>query len=134
MNVISVSRKKFKQVLDEWASQSEKAPFVTLDVPQTADYYLATRGLAGFGVTRDGELIALFNHTGPQGIGNRLIERAKAEGADHLYCFDTGLVELYKQHGFKVTERFPWDEDQAPDGWNYEKYGKPDLVKMEVRE
>lgn len=131
---IRVSRQAFKNALERWAKENpERAAFVTLDIPETATYRLTIDGNAGFGVTQDGELIALFNHTAPDGTGAKLIERAKETGeVDHLWCFDGKLVEIYKSHGFEVAERFPWDESKAPEAWNYEKFGQPDLVKMEL--
>jgi len=131
---ISVSHSAFSDALARWADdEPENAAFVTLDVPTTANYYLAVGGNAGVGVTQDGELIALFNHTADQGTGAELVEWAlENTQADHLWCFDTELADFYRKFGFSETERFPWDESKAPENWAYEQFGRPDLLKMEL--
>ena len=33
--------------------------------------------------------------------------------------------------GFKVVDRDKWDEQFAPEGWDYKAYGTPDVVWLE---
>jgi hypothetical protein len=130
---IQVSHDNFTDALERWAANNPKdAAFVTLEVPETAEFHLAVEGNAGVGITQGGELIALFNHNAPDGTGAALVELAKERGANHLWCFETGLEKFYRKFGFTETERFPWDEDKAPENWAYDKFGTPDLLKMEL--
>jgi hypothetical protein len=42
------------------------------------------------------------------------------------YSFIDGhLDKWYSNFGFKLKERIDWDDQYAPKGWNYEKYGRP---------
>ena len=125
----------FQANLQKWANNNpEKAAFVTLDVPKTAEYYMTVGFNAGFGVTNDGELVALFNDNAPSGMGMRMVQWSKNYGVEYLWCFDGFLSENYKEHGFVVVENVEWNEEYAPEDWNYEKYGRPNVVKMELQE
>jgi hypothetical protein len=100
---------------------------------QNTRLFLTEDGLGGVGV-RDGELISLFSLPGAR-YGSMLIERAIAEGASWLYCLDgRGMLQrLYARHGFEVVSRDPWNEAYAPINWDYERFGRPDCIRMELR-
>lgn len=47
-------------------------------------------------------------------------------GAHWLFCIETAkLHNLYTSNGFMRVASLKWDDEQAPEGWNSEKYGKP---------
>lgn len=88
---------------------------------------------AGFAVTGDGDIISVHNSepkSSPfRGIGRHLVKLAKEMGGRKLDHFDfPKLNEIYSSEGFKEYERVPWDDRYAPDGWDYQQFGKPDLV------
>ena len=127
-----VPQKLFEEVLHSWAEEEPSdAAFVTLEIPENAEYFLRVDVSAGFGVTDEGELVALFNGSEKSGVGSELVEEAKQRGAQHLSCFET-LVGFYEPLGFSVTGRTEWDEEYAPENWDYETYGRPDVVTMEL--
>lgn len=65
-----------------------------------------------------------------------LLLNALANGACKLDCFAImadnrgGLAELYSRYGFIPVCRDHFNRDFAPDGWNYERDGEPDVVFM----
>jgi len=94
---------------------------------------------AGFMVKADGEFAGLFNAGTMRGIAPSAIEEAKKQGARHGFAFDVpkeisgvNLPELYGRHGFQVTDRMPFNEAYAPQGWMYDRYGRPDLVRIDL--
>lgn len=99
-----------------------------------AEFYLSETGNAGFAIARnDGnELISAFSLPGTTESGNLVYEAIKA-GAKQLWCFDTILPEMYGKFGFRENERFPWDDRLAPLQWDYERFGKPALIHMELK-
>jgi hypothetical protein len=106
-----------------------KAAFLDHDVDyEQRTCLVADSGLGGVVVTDDGELSNLF---AADCDGAPLVLDAIEAGADHLNCFDTGLVEYYERFGFFEVDRVEWDESLAPDEWDYEQYGRPDVVFME---
>lgn len=77
--------------------------------------YSTDQGKAGFGVTHDGSLVAVFNQTGYKGLGSALVSLAIAFGATNLDCFDGKLVSFYQRLGFEEYKRVPNYNPQAPD-------------------
>jgi hypothetical protein len=107
------------------------AAFITMPITDEAACYLTRDDDAGFAVTEDRELVGVFNAADEQ-RGDELISTAVEYGAERLNCFDTELVSLYERHGFETVERIKWNEEYAPDDWDYERFGRPDVVIMEV--
>ena len=100
------------------------------------DYIKVYRGgkLAGVAVvTLENELVSVAvspKYRG-QGIGHEIVEKAKEAGATHLTCFDfQGLPYLYSSHGFKVSSRAGWNDEYAPENWDYSVHGRPDFLEM----
>lgn len=92
--------------------------------------YTSSEGVAGIGVSEEGDIQNLHNHTGPPGIGSEFLERGIEDGGRTLDCYDGHLRELYADHGFREVGRIEFDPEYAPDGWNFEDYGEPDVVFM----
>ena len=132
INIRAVAFEKFKHALDEWALGNEYAPFVTKDRGHFsgATCYKVEGVQAGFAVGGDNELLGMFNGSPISGLGDMMIKYSVREGATHLSCFDGFLVELYKQHGFVESDRIEWKEKYKPDRWNYDRFGRPDVVCM----
>lgn len=86
----------------------------------------------GYAIKSDGELISVFNY-GEKGQGVKLIKDAIKNGATKLNTFDGFLPEYYKQFGFKEVKRIKWNDKYAPKNWDYEKFGRPDIVYMELK-
>ncbi len=96
-----------------------------------ARLFLSADRLTGAAVTPDGDLISVFKHPdSPDSID--AILRAAVPYARTLDAFDIGgmLPTLYARYGFRVVARLPFDDAQAPEGWNYGLLGRPDVVFM----
>lgn len=78
----------------------------------------------------DGEvdIISVHNNTEIKGVGNELIKSAIKNGGTKLDHFDGFLSDFYQGLGFNEYDRYAWDDKYAPKDWDYEKYGKPDVV------
>jgi hypothetical protein len=95
-----------------------------------ATCYLSDDIRSGYAITTDGELISVFSLPGAkQGIA--AIRSAVQNGARRLDCLGPKLVKLYKAAGFVEYDRLPWDEQYAPENWDYDSFGRPDVVFME---
>lgn len=114
------------------ASDPDLGAYVTHYPPEKyqefdAKVYLDKDGSAGYAIKPDGELISVFSLK--RGQGDRLMRSAIANGATHCDCFDGYLAEkFYPAYGFRETERVAWDDQYAPKGWNYKRFGRPTLV------
>lgn len=83
-------------------------------------------------VKPDGDIAGLFKKatSKAKGVAQDLLKRAVAAGGKKLDNFDTYLTPQYIKAGFRVVSRTPFNEEYAPEGWNKEKHGTPDVVTM----
>lgn len=98
---------------------------------ERAVLYLDENAGGGFGITDIGELISVFSLPGRR-IGQEIILKGIELGATIVSCFDNQgrLPKLYESFGFSEYSRIPWDEAQAPAEWNYQRFGRPDVIYM----
>ncbi|MGG7104819.1 hypothetical protein [Rhodococcus sp. 24CO] len=108
----------------------------------SADEYAGMRllvtddGRSGIAL-KDDEIVSLYAHrdSNHPGAANSMLETAVAAGGRRLDCFDTVLPAIYAKSGFVPVARLKWNDDYAPDGWDYNTYaafngGRPDVVFM----
>lgn len=87
---------------------------ITMPPRMDAQFYLDPHDSMGYGVAKDGELIALWSLV--RGQGYNLVQDAVRNGATWLTCYDNGfLVEFYVRCGFDITGREPNRVDGQPD-------------------
>lgn len=113
----------------------EMGAFLTAhDAEHFGDFELIMNeeGTAGAAVSPDGDAQNLFSlEDAEPGAGRAVMKKAFEEhGAITLDCYDGYLRDLYAEFGFRETARMEFDPEYAPDGWNFEKYGEPDVVFM----
>ena len=65
--------------------------------------------------------------------GRLTVGHAIKKGAQTLDCYAGKLPKYYKQFGFREYKRIPWEDKYAPPNWDYKKFGKPDIIFMELR-
>lgn len=94
---------------------------------------LSTDGKVGYMLAPDGYAGNLFNNGGPKGAGKAALVDAIERGASYLDCFDGFLPDLYHDYGFVETGRLKFVDEYAPTGWDFDRYGRPDVVFMAYR-
>jgi len=131
VNINEVSEAEFNYNIRGFqVKDPDMAAFLT--IPVDADkYYLTESYGAGFAIDED-NLVGLFNDTDDSGTGHSLVGEAIRKGASRLMSFDTKLTSIYESWGFEIVDRSGWDESMAPQNWNYERFGRPDVVWMEL--
>lgn len=92
--------------------------------------YLSADGTVGAAVTADGDIQNVFNNGGPKGAGTDAMLAAIGNGGKTLDCYDDFLPAFYQNFGFTETGRMKFNREFAPEGWDYEKLGEPDVVFM----
>ena len=92
--------------------------------------WLTPDSMGGCAVTPDGDLVSVFRH--PRGESISSILREATEDAKTLDCFDTDdfLPILYAGYGFVHVSTVRFDPEQAPDGWDTETDGTPNVALM----
>lgn len=95
--------------------------------------FLTEDGEAGFAIAERDELVSVFSYEGKH-AGNAVVAKAVELGARRLDCYDIEymLPGLYGRHGFKPIAYVDWNDDYAPDGWDYGTLGRPRVLAMAV--
>ncbi len=91
--------------------------------------YLSEDKRSGYAITKNYDLISVFSLPGAR-QGNAAMEDAIRNGARTLDCFDGFLPDFYRQYGFIEYKRVTWNDRYAPQEWNNEEFGSPDIVYM----
>ena len=77
---------------------------------------------AGFAIKDGDDIVSVHNNSDLSGLASKFMNAAKAAGGTKLDHFDGFLSGLYRKHGFtNVYEIYQWDEQYAPEEWNFEK-------------
>lgn len=98
--------------------------------------YLSTNGGAGFALRGDEIVSGFCDPTSPdKGSARAMVATAVDLGGRRCDAFDTVLPWIYAREGLRVVARLPWDDDHAPEGWDYEVFriyndGRPDVTFM----
>lgn len=88
---------------------------------------------AGYGfVSQSGDIKGVFkaNKESAEKTGDEVLKKAVKAGGIKLDNFDGYLTKIYERNGFVIASRIPFNEEYAPDGWNKEAHGTPDVVAM----
>jgi hypothetical protein len=98
------------------------------------DLWLTEDGMGGIALKGD-DIVSGFNTPGSANrhFVQHAMATAQAAGGTHADAFDTVLPDLYAQAGMEVVARTPWNDEYAPDGWDYDQFakfngGRPDVV------
>ena len=124
----------YHDVVSEAKEANEYGQFVDAGTPEglgEKDMYLYPGGEAGFTVAEDGTIGNLFKNPDlcpRSGVASEACLQGIKHGGDRLDNFDGRLTEIYGQVGFEPQARLEFDPEQAPDDWNYERDGEPDVV------
>lgn len=82
----------------------------------------------GYAVSPEGDLQNVFNNSGRKGAGEQaVIEAISKHGAKTADAYGDFLKQYYNDLGFNLTQSVKFDTELAPKGWDYAKYGKPDV-------
>lgn len=105
---------------------------------QGMQLFLSADGLSGVVIKPDGDLVSAFSSKGaPAGRGEALLLLGIQQGATKLDCFDTVLPQLYSKMGFVARARMKFNDEFAPEGWDFEVFkkhnaGRPDVIFMRL--
>jgi len=95
--------------------------------------YLSEDKQSGYAITGENDLISVFSLPGAK-QGQDAVKSAIENGAVTLDCMDGYLPRFYATFGFVEYSRAAWDEQYAPGDWDYERFGRPDIVFMRLAE
>ena len=124
-NKLSEMPKSLKPFLSNYSEEEYKK--------MGAKAYLIKEGDAGFCINKDKEIISVFSKP-EKHLGKELLLEAIKLGGKYLDCIGTGhLSKFYNSLGFKEYKRMKWNPDYAPKNWDYEFFGKPDIIFFKLK-
>lgn len=138
MGFVEVKGREGARRFHERISELKKSnPFAAaVDVHDPDEYercrmFLTEDGRAGFAIAEGDELVSVFSYRGKH-AGDAIVSKAVEMGARRLDCYDIdgALPRLYGRHGFKPVAYVDWDDDYAPDDWDYGLFGRPRVAAM----
>lgn len=110
------------------------SPYTVRDYKKMgARVFLSGDGRSGYAITKKNDLVSVFSLPGAK-QGQLAIIDAIRNGARTLDCIAPKLPDLYRKFGFREYKRIKWDDKYAPKGWDYERFGRPDIVFMRLEE
>ncbi len=122
---------------DTAIDKAPKQPFLTRYSQEELGgfkLFLSQDKLVGFAIKPDGDLINIFNASAVKGAGEEAVVQAIVHGATKLDAMDVPFLRYYYEDaGFRVMNRDTWNEAYAPKDWDYEKFGRPDIIYMEYQ-
>lgn len=91
--------------------------------------FLTLDNSAGIAITQDNNIVSIFNGGERRGILKTLLPVAIENGGRKLDNYSSDkLSALYELYGFNPISKVEFDRNYAPDDWNYERDGCPDVV------
>lgn len=91
--------------------------------------FLTLDDKAGIAITTDNNIVSVFNGGTQKGVLKTLLPVAIEFGGNKLDNYDSGkLSGLYELYGFDPISKTPFDKTFAPEDWDYERDGTPDIV------
>lgn len=91
--------------------------------------FITTDGNAGIAITEDNNIVSVFNGGEKRGVLKTLLPVAIGYGGRKLDNYNSaGLSTLYELYGFNPVSKVKFNSKFAPDDWNYERDGEPDVV------
>ena len=139
------SNKKKKKILPSLAGEfvaklnetkeSDPKQYWSVDTVSLEDAKQGTviKTEAGYGfVSQSGDIKGVFkaNKESAEKTGDEVLKKAVKAGGIKLDNFDGYLTKIYERNGFVIASRIPFNEEYAPEGWNKEAHGTPDVVAM----
>ena len=132
-DVKKVDSSTFFHALQRAKGKNPFGAYVTLheigDYEQCKGVFLLYDNTAGVAVEEDGNIISVFSDQTHRGVLPYLLAKAIEAGGCKLDCFGSeGLRALYLRRGFIPVSKTKFLREFAPDDWNYERDGEPDII------
>ena len=134
-------KNQYEQFLESLNSSTRKPFLSKYTAEELKNHNVQTYQLNGYHIgyalkpDEDGVDIISVHNNEPniKGVGDALIESAKANGGTKLDHYDGFLSDLYSKHGFEEYDRYKWDDQYADPNWDYERYGRPDVILRKLK-
>lgn len=123
---------EFYKAIESAKRTNAHGAFVTkhsIDEYKDMKLYITLDGCAGIAITSDKNIVSIFNGGEKRGVLKTLLPLAINQGGRKLDNFNSKkLSAMYELYGFNPVSKTKFNCEFAPDDWNYERDGEPDIV------
>ncbi|MCI8420079.1 MAG: hypothetical protein HFF79_06170 [Oscillospiraceae bacterium] len=124
---------EFYEAIGRAKITNEHGAFVTQhtvnDYKEMSHLFITLDGTAGIAITPDNNIVSVFNGGEKRGVLKTLLPVAIENGGRKLDNYSSEkLSSLYELYGFNPISKVQFNELFAPDDWNYDRDGTPDIV------
>lgn len=133
--VPSISFKDTYNIVKNAKSTNEYGAFV--DLHEEIEYsnmknFSLSDGSGNISVTQDGDIISVAKSSNSKikGASKQLLLTALKNGGKKLDNYNGFLTINYQKAGFEPVARVKFNPEYAPDDWNFERDGQPDIIVM----
>ncbi len=91
--------------------------------------FITSDKTAGIAITPDNDIVSIFNGGEKNGVLKTLLPLAIEQGGRKSDNFNSPkLSATYELYGFNPVSKVKFNSKFAPDDWNYERDGEPDII------
>lgn len=124
--------KEFYEAIGRAKAKNDHGAFVTrhsIEEYSEMRLFLSVDGNAGIAITSDNNIVSIFNGGEKKGLLKTLLPVAIECGGRKLDNYNSPkLSGMYELYGFNPVSKVKFNSKFAPDDWNYERDGEPDVV------
>lgn len=124
--------KEFSSAIEKAKRINKHGAFVTQhseDEYKNMKLFITLDGSAGIAITPDKNIVSIFNGGEKHGVLKTLLPLAIGHGGNKLDNYNSKkLSAMYELYGFNPVSKVKFNSQFAPDDWNYERDGEPDIV------
>lgn len=127
-----VTKEEFQKNLNRVAS---KFQCFLSPVSDNVDYFLDELHTCGFGVNIETkEIVGVHKlHNSIIPVEHIFRSAIGALGGNWVNCYDGFLANKYRELGFTLeTERLTFSDEYAPSNWDYDRWGRPDVISLSL--
>lgn len=131
--LISATPEEFHKAVDKFKKSNSRGAFLAAhsveEYQEMRHLFITEDGTAGIAITKDNNIVSVFNGGEKRGVLKTLLPAAIDAGGRKLDNYNiSGLSALYELYGFNPISKTEFNSKFAPDDWNYARDGEPDIV------
>lgn len=123
---------EFYEAIGKAKQKNVHGAFVTqhsIEDYQDMKLFITTDRQAGIAITKDNNIVSIFNGGEKRGVLKTLLPLAIENGGRKLDNYNSDkLSAMYEMYGFNPVSKTYFQSQFAPDDWNYGRDGMPDII------
>lgn len=131
-SIRTATAQEFYNAISNAKANNPHGAFVTqhtIEEYENMRLFVTLDGTAGIAITKDNNIVSIFNGGENRGVLKTLLPVAIQNGGIKLDNYNSPkLSAMYELYGFNPVSKTKFNSKFAPDDWNYERDGEPDVV------